>query len=203
MRELFAAVVWLFLIVPTGCRRLESVIAEESHGPAWEHHETDAAEIESVGRWTEDVPVVPVAGEEFFVVERSRYLTQTPCVQCHDGGIEPSTGSEPRRAHWQIERAHGDARELACQTCHSIDGESMLVSIHGRPVSIDQSHELCGDCHFEQLRDWKGGAHGKRVAAWAGERVVQQCTACHDPHDPGFPVRLPTTFNPPPSPRER
>jgi len=29
------------------------------------------------------------------------------------------------------------------------------------------------------------------LGGWAGPRVVQSCTGCHNPHDPLFPVKMP------------
>jgi cytochrome c2 len=42
-----------------------------------------------------------------------------------------------------------------------------------------------------------GGAHGKRISYWAGQRVVKNCTACHDPHSPRFKKRWPVIYSPP------
>ncbi len=52
----------------------------------------------------------------------------------------------------------------------------------GQKIDFDHSYQLCGQCHFRQKRDWLGGAHGKRETYWAGERVVRNCTSCHNPH---------------------
>lgn len=183
----------------TSCQRLEHAIAEENHGAAWEHHEgTHAGPIEGADRFTADVPVVPAVDGEFLVAARTPLLEQAPCTQCHGKGEVKKPEGSPRPAHWQITKAHGNAADLTCATCHAADKPETLSTIHGKEVSLDHSYELCGTCHFEQLRDWKGGAHGKRIAAWSGDRVVQACTGCHDPHDPSFPVRMPATFTPPP-----
>ncbi|MDX1583214.1 MAG: hypothetical protein R3338_06395 [Thermoanaerobaculia bacterium] len=197
MRGLTILLIGASLAIPS-CQRLEHVIAEE-HGPAWEHHEEAHAEpIEGVERFTADVPVVAAHDGDFFVAARSPVLEQAPCSQCHGKGEVRKPEDSPRPAHWMITKTHGDATELTCETCHSKEKPETLVTVHGAEVDLDHAYELCGTCHFEQLRDWKGGAHGKRLGAWSGDRVVQSCTGCHDPHDPSFPVRMPATFTPPP-----
>ena len=168
----------------------------------------EAVEIPGAERWTDHLTTVPVElpqsspelGEraDFDIVTRTDKLTQHPCSQCHeDSDIRGGTNVLPERAHRSIEAPHGGA-DLTCATCHPQDDPGSLADLAGRPVSFDQPHQLCGTCHFEQVRDWIGGAHGKRMQAWAGPRVVQSCTGCHDPHDPGFPVRLPSITTPPP-----
>ena len=42
-----------------------------------------------------------------------------------------------------------------------------------------------------------GGAHGKRLSYWAGQRVVTNCASCHNPHSPRFEKRWPVTYSPP------
>lgn len=176
--------------------------AEAAAEPAHQVH------VEGAERWTQYLSTVPVeltrGAEEldpqasFQVVTRVDQLTQHPCSQCHEGSeIVGGSGTMPDRAHWNVQAPHG-AADLTCATCHPAENPGSLADLAGRPVSFDQPHQLCGTCHFEQLRDWIGGAHGKRMHAWAGPRVVQSCTGCHNPHDPGFPVRLPSITTPPP-----
>lgn len=161
-----------------------------------------------------DIESVPVrlGGHDFRVATRAGELVtrpvQAPCSECH--GPQGATPAPPgpgdaegmgRPAHWQISRAHG-AAPLACASCHAPeDPASLRVPTMADPAEgwpLEHSYRLCGTCHFGQLRDWAGGAHGKRLAGWSGPRVVAPCTACHDPHDPGLPRRLPATFSPPP-----
>lgn len=192
----------------TSCERLEHAIDGDSHGPSWEHPTEDhAVVIDGTERWTDDLRTVPVSlgepgtgnREPFHVVARTPHLEQAPCTQCHGKGEVKKPEGSPRPAHWQITRAHGNATDLTCATCHPSDKPETLRTIHGKEIDFDHSYELCGTCHFQQLEDWKGGAHGKRMGAWSGERVVQSCTGCHDPHAPSFPVRTPAIFNPPPA----
>lgn len=217
MRVLTRALVFVSVAGLIACRGEISTPKEQWHTevlPGHGHGAADRAEpahevhIEGAERWTGHLDTVPVeltrATEDlpahggFQVVTRIDELTQHPCSQCHEGGeIQGGSGVMPDRAHWNVETPHGEA-DLTCTACHPADDPGGLSDLAGRPVSFDQAHQLCGTCHFEQVRDWIGGAHGKRMEAWAGPRVVQSCTGCHDPHDPGFPVRMPSITTPPP-----
>lgn len=209
----------LFLLLPAwllaaGCGA--DLAPGGGHGPVWEHHgggdsaghgDGHAAgdipqpvHIPGAGRWTEGVETVPVEleGEDFLVAARTPHLTQAPCTRCHGEGLPEATAPVPEKAHWDVQLAHGAAAGLTCASCHRRDDPAVLSGPAGREVGLDHAYRLCSDCHFQQVEDWVGGAHGKQVGAWAGERIVENCAACHDPHDPGFPQRLPATFAPPP-----
>lgn len=189
----------LILLVPAllGCERLHHSV-QGSHEPFFKENAEAIAEVEGAERWTEHLATVASTAGSFRVVARPEELKQKSCAQCHEKvatlpaiEVKEGTGAAPRRAHWQIDKPHGAAEGLSCETCHAGDDRATLRTLEGRKVEFDHAYELCGSCHFEQLRDWKGGAHGKRMHAWAGERVVENCTGCHDPHDPLFDVRLP------------
>ena len=96
-----------------------------------------------------------------------------------------------REAHPGLMLAHAPAENMDCRTCHDPDNLDQLRLGNDEPVSFDHAYLVCASCHFEQARDWAGGAHGKRLAGWRGERVVSNCTSCHDPHRPGFEQRWP------------
>jgi len=152
--------------------------------------------------------VLPLAVNSVQVTERykgGRFRTETrkdklqrfSCSQCHNN--KPVT--VPRAAemtHGDITLVHGSQdRPLSCYTCHKKDERDFLVTEQGVKVDMDHSYQMCGQCHFRQKKDWVGGAHGKRISYWAGQRVVKNCTACHDPHSPLFKKRWPTTYSPP------
>ena len=82
--------------------------------------------------------------------------------------------------------------------CHQAKASSFLRASRGEKVELDKAYLVCGRCHPDRLKDWYFGAHGKRVASWHGERILYNCTACHDPHDPGIKPRKP---QPPPTVR--
>jgi hypothetical protein len=97
-----------------------------------------------------------------------------------------------------------------------------LVSLRGRRIDFDRADLLCGQCHFEQQKDWSFGAHGRRagawpepakvplthdqlrvvdrstIATWNGERTLLSCTACHNAHSPAI-----KPFEPSPPPKVR
>jgi hypothetical protein len=56
---------------------------------------------------------------------------------------------------------------------------------------MDESYQLCAECHFREVEAWAAGAHGKRLDGWQGRRVVMACADCHDPHGPAVPVLVP------------
>lgn len=146
---------------------------------------------------TADVKRVAVSFEsknetrDFFVETRSDKLRHTPCQGCHESAVE-NLAPAPARAHWDISLEHASPQTMDCATCHdpAKHGEG-LVLLSGAKTTFDLSFQVCGQCHFEQRNDWAGGAHGKRLASWSGERVVRNCTGCHDPHQPKFGKRLP------------
>ena len=119
------------------------------------------------------------------------------CSQCHNNqGVKVANAAEI--AHGDIALDHGDEeKQLSCFTCHKENERDFLETEGGLKVDMDHSYELCGQCHFRQKKDWIGGAHGKRISNWAGERVVRNCVSCHDPHSPHFKKRWPKTYSPP------
>ena len=119
------------------------------------------------------------------------------CSQCHNN--QPvSIANAAKTAHGRIALDHGSPEKpLACFTCHDRESRDLLVTEGGERVDMDHSYQLCGQCHFRQKKDWVGGAHGKRITYWAGERVVQSCASCHDPHSPHFKKRWPVTYSSP------
>lgn len=144
---------------------------------------------------------VPVAGakgpggQAFFVARRTNKIGQYPCQSCHETPLPPTPTSEvsSRWMHTDIQLDH--AATMTCQTCHNYDQMHTLKFADGlAPLSFDHSYNQCGQCHFQQLRDWRGGAHGKRLGGWQGKRIVQNCSACHNPHAPAFTQRIPIGF---------
>ena len=137
--------------------------------------------------------------------QRGRIWTETrkdkirryKCSQCHNN--KPVTIALAKEiAHGDIVLVHGGRdKPLSCYTCHKRDERDFLVTERGVKVDMDHSYQMCGQCHFRQKKDWVGGAHGKRVSHWVGQRVVKNCTACHDPHSPRFKKRWPKTYSPP------
>jgi hypothetical protein len=136
-------------------------------------------------------------GGYFETETRTEKIQRFKCSQCHNNKpVRVARAAE--MAHGEIVLVHGSpTRPLSCYTCHNKDERDSLVTEQGINVDMDHSYQLCGQCHFRQKKDWVGGAHGKRISYWAGQRVVKNCTACHNPHSPRFAKRWPKTYSPP------
>ncbi len=136
-------------------------------------------------------------GGSFRVLARKQDIERYKCSSCH-------TDKEVRGknafllTHGNVVINHGqEGNALICIDCHNPQNLDFLEDKKGRKIDFDHSYQLCGQCHFRQKRDWLGGAHGKRVSYWAGDRVVYNCTTCHDPHAPKFAKRFPATYSVP------
>ena len=134
-------------------------------------------------------------GGEFRVLARKESIKRFRCSVCHtkkpvlvrDGGLF---------THSDIIINHGQKGDsLICIECHHEKERDFLADSQGQKIDFDHSYQLCGKCHFRQKRDWRGGAHGKRETYWAGERVIRNCTSCHDPHSPAFATKMPETYS--------
>ncbi len=183
---------------------IQAVGESGSHGSgsvmAWINHAVepfDSTKIESAY----PLPVTTVRAKEtyqggtFRVLARKGEIKRFRCSSCHnDKPIRVQDGAV--LTHGDIRLNHGlGENQLTCIECHSIENRDFLVDKQGQKIDFDHSYQLCGKCHFRQKRDWLGGAHGKREAYWAGERVVRNCTSCHNPHSPAFPKKMPATYS--------
>ncbi len=134
-------------------------------------------------------------GGVFRTQTRKDKMTRFQCSQCHDNKTTLIPDAA-KMAHGDIALTHGGVEgPTSCFTCHKKDERDYLKTEDGMKVDMDHSYQLCGQCHFRQKKDWTGGAHGKRVTYWAGERVVKNCTECHNPHAPRFKKRWPKTYS--------
>lgn len=127
----------------------------------------------------------PAPKPEFSVAMRTPHIGKFPCSTCHQ--------SEPTGATMHVDIVLKHAETMNCNTCHQ-DSRDSLRLLDGSQVGFDRADKLCSQCHFQQGKDWAGGAHGKRVSGWNQAREILSCTACHDPHQPGFDQRFPHTF---------
>lgn len=119
------------------------------------------------------------------------------CANCH-GWRKPVTERRILVApHDGVTLAHGQGAGLWCLDCHHLQNPATLKGREGQAFPFAQAQENCAVCHNRQTRDWRAGVHGKRVASWQGERTVQRCAVCHDPHAPRFAGIVPSS---PPSP---
>ena len=136
-------------------------------------------------------------GGRFWTEARKPKIGRFKCSQCHNNK-EVHLVKAAEIAHGEIVLDHGaEDKPLSCYTCHKKDARDYLVTEAGTEIDMDHSYQMCGQCHFRQKKDWVGGAHGKRIAYWAGQRVVKNCTSCHDPHSPHFAKQWPKTYSRP------
>lgn len=132
-----------------------------------------------------EIDCAPVVDGTFGVALRTPHIGQFPCASCHDGGQKAQV-----KMHVDIQLAHAGETVMDCDTCHTEDRSHLKLN-NGSKISFNHAYQLCSQCHFEQARDWRGGAHGKRLSNWDQQRVVENCTGCHNPHKPAFEQRLP------------
>jgi hypothetical protein len=136
-------------------------------------------------------------GGTFRVLARKQEIERYKCSSCHTEK-EVRGKSAFELTHGNVVINHGqEMSALSCIDCHHPVDLDALEDKKGTKIDFDHSYQLCGQCHFRQKRDWLGGAHGKRASYWAGERVIFNCTTCHDPHSPRFAKRFPATYSVP------
>lgn len=129
---------------------------------------------------------------DFEVATRREHIGKHPCSACHQGGFVPDGNRHgSQMAHWGLSLHHADSGTMSCITCHAPENAMSLHTLSGDSVGWDHPYMVCAQCHARQAQDWAIGAHGKRLGGWAGPRVVQNCTGCHNPHDPAFPQKRP------------
>lgn len=136
-------------------------------------------------------------GGTFYTEARKDEIERFRCTSCHNNK-DVKIQNAAKMAHGNIKVDHGGQNEpLACFTCHNKNDRDYLNTSKDPKIDPDHVYKMCGECHFRQKKDWIGGAHGKRVTYWDGERVVKNCTSCHDPHSPRFKKRWPATYSAP------
>ena len=130
----------------------------------------------------------------FTVVPRTDKFAIYPCTTCHQA-LPPNPKPRKLQSPHPAALLHGSGR-MWCMDCHTLKNRDVLHTIRGEPVDFNQSHLVCGQCHANRHKDWVFGGHGKRVESWQGERVLYNCTHCHDPHDPTTKPREPSKAPP-------
>ncbi|MBF0280191.1 MAG: hypothetical protein HQM13_20495 [SAR324 cluster bacterium] len=126
----------------------------------------------------------------FRVPPRKEQYEYYPCMDCHEEQeVQPER--ELTEEHEDLVLDHGKQR-FWCLTCHFAGKEkNYLRSLKEQKIDFNESHLLCGQCHFERQKDWLMGAHGKRVGSWSEERTILLCVECHNPHSPAIKPQLP------------
>jgi nitrate/TMAO reductase-like tetraheme cytochrome c subunit len=136
-------------------------------------------------------------GHTFLIPERKSQMKSYACTECH---TKPLTDMQKnseigKKAHWDIKLIHANEDIMNCITCHSGSSMDNLHSLTGKSIDFNASYKLCVQCHANQFEDWKGGAHGKKVAGWAPPRASMTCVNCHNPHNPKFKSKWPERYN--------
>ena len=135
---------------------------------------------------------------DFFTEKRTDQLASFACSNCHSESLsilKRKAKSDEKKAHWDIAMVHAKENTMNCKSCHSADDMNYLTSVTGVKIDINESFQLCSQCHSTQYNDWLGGAHGKQLNGWSPPRVSKTCVSCHDPHQPAFPKRFPARLN--------
>lgn len=132
----------------------------------------------------------------FLIPERKSSLQSYNCTECHSKPLsEMQTSESSKKAHWNISINHANQNTMNCITCHNGKNMDNLQSLTGNQIDFNNSYVVCSQCHQKQFKDWKGGAHGKRIGSWAPPRASMTCVNCHNPHDPHIASKWPARFN--------
>ena len=103
-------------------------------------------------------------------------------------------GLAPADSVWAL--VHGGGN-LWCLDCHQTEDRDKLIRFNQDPITFNESHLLCGECHGPKLRDWELGIHGKTTGFWDASQDLEAaslrllCVECHPAHNPAFPAMLP------------
>lgn len=124
-------------------------------------------------------------------IDRNKLLTVC-ALACHDGNYVPypqDKNPRPLKMHQDIvpdamKLKHGKGG-IWCLDCHHPLNRTGLIDNFGNQVSFNQPQKVCGKCHGQVYRSWRGGLHGKRIGMWnkGGKKRWWVCTECHNPHD--------------------
>lgn len=140
-----------------------------------------------------DAPAFTIAEIKRVAAQRKR-TRRRRCSRCHARMDPNPTIRELVDAPHLDGLSHGEGR-IWCLVCHDEQDRDNLRTLLGEKVAFTQTYIVCGSCHASRAKDWHFGGHGKRLSNWRGERVIYDCTHCHDPHEPVIPARAP---KPPP-----
>ncbi|SIS46486.1 Cytochrome c7 [Zobellia uliginosa] len=152
--------------------------------------------LTSEGLLTDTELIEITEGEHTFLIpERKGQIKSYACTECHSKPVSQMIGKDAPKAHWDIKLDHANSDAMNCATCHNGEDMNQLHTLTGKNIDFNLSYKLCAQCHSNQFEDWKGGAHGKKVAGWAPPRASNTCVNCHNPHSPSFETRWPVRFN--------
>ncbi len=156
------------------------------------YHGTLSSEELLAGR---DLIKITEGDHIFLIPERKSQIKSFACIECHSKPLSQMKEPDKTTAHWDITIKHANIETMNCASCHNPQDMNNLRSLTGSKIDFDLSYKLCAQCHNTQFKDWKGGAHGKKISGWTPPRASMTCVECHNPHDPGFSQRWPAQFN--------
>lgn len=194
------SIIGAFLIVfIVSCKHSEE---HEYHG-VMQKIEAESQQYKSPGisseSFTEGIETVRVLedGFDFLIPERKGQVASYNCTECHSKPLDQlQKGSEGKKAaHWNVKLVHAGVEIMDCKTCHDENNLDDLTSLTNSTIDFNYSYKLCSQCHQQEFKDWKGGAHGKQLESWAMPRVSNTCVNCHNPHSPQFEKRWPVRYN--------
>lgn len=84
------------------------------------------------------------------------------CSECHSDKED------------EVNRGEHGIEGFDCTDCHTPHPtESIEVYTWEKRIPIEESEELCEQCHLQKYGEWINGTHGETSIG---------CTSCHDPH---------------------
>ena len=174
------------VLLATGCGHDDN--------PSLLHKVLHADETTTLTLALDNKPKVIATGHDFLINSREATLEKFPCQRCHKvplAQIKHDGKDGKPKAHWNLKLKHATDAVMTCNTCHDPANLNQLKTLTNKAISLNQSAQLCSQCHSKQATDWAGGAHGKRLAGWAPPRVSKTCVECHNPHQPQWDKRAP------------
>ncbi len=112
------------------------------------------------------------------------------CTQCHRTFSRNTTSLETagfKKDHPEFEMQHMK-NPKGCILCHAQSSPNHLVALDGRLLKVDETPQLCGQCHGPIFFDWQSGLHGKLTGKGTEREHRLLCFECHNPHKPKFKI---------------
>ena len=97
------------------------------------------------------------------------------CASCHDKPVATYEASVHGKA-----RKAGNTGAAQCADCHGMHDIVKATTRPSSPVNRDNLGKTCGQCHPDQVQDFRESVHGQAMAN--GVREAPSCTDCHSEH---------------------